>query len=61
MESLTKEELVILITDSIEYELLKSSFKVMPSSKVLHENNEKWSSEWDRIAERIVASKNKLN
>ena len=61
VESLTKEELVILLTDSIEYELLKSSFKVMPSSKVFNENNENWSSEWDKIAERIVASKNKLN
>lgn len=58
VDSLTKEELVILITDSIEYELLKSSFKIMPSSKVFCENNEEWSSEWDRIADTIVISKN---
>jgi hypothetical protein len=57
VESLTKEELVLLITDSVEYELLKSSFKVMPSSKVFHDNNEKWSSEWDQIADTIVISK----
>lgn len=58
VDSLTKEELVILITDSIEYELLKSSFKIMPSSKVFYENNEEWSSEWDSIADTIVISKN---
>lgn len=57
VDSLTKEELVILITDSVEYEMLKSSFKIMPSSRVFHENNEKWSNEWDKIAKTIVVSK----
>lgn len=57
VNSLTKEELVILITDSVEYEMLKSSFKIMPSSRVFHENNEKWSNEWDKIAKTIVVSK----
>lgn len=54
VNSLTKEELVILITDSVEYEMLKSSFKIMPSSKVFRENNEKWSNEWQKIADTLV-------
>lgn len=61
VNSLTKEELVILITESVEYEMLKSSFKVMLDSKVFKENNEKWSNEWNEMAETIVVSKNKFN
>lgn len=61
VDSLIKEELVILITESVEYEMLKSSFKVMLDSKVFKENNEKWSNEWNEMAETIVVSKNKFN
>lgn len=58
VDSLIKEELVILITESVEYEMLKSSFKVMLDSTVFKENNEKWSNEWNEMVETIVVSKN---
>ena len=58
VDSLIKEELVILITESVEYEMLKSSFKVMLDSAVFKENNEKWSNEWNEMVETIVVSKN---
>ena len=53
-KELSKNELIILLSKCAEYEILKATFKIMPSTKIYKKNNDSWSQKWNDIEKKII-------
>ena len=53
-KELSKNELIILLSKCAVYEILKSKFKIMPSTKIYKKNNDSWSQKWNDIEKKII-------